>query len=285
MVLEDSETTLIATASMMLTSGVELLRSTTGCETCGYCWGQPAAYWMVGRRKPFPSGTTVLTSHRRIWPSGPEMVMRRQAAFCWQKLRTDRSLVFPMQRTLAEEAGHWWPIPLQESGPFATERLPGCCVILEDEQALAWCPSKISSAEKSGGAVGKIWSRLPCWCTKQPRRCRTSGALPKTWVEAGTELHSETLPPSLTDLYADLPAAETMCSVQEPSWLGTKSDLLKLITHPRCCNTCRTKSAWVLACTVDDAQMSQLSRYTWSLIPWNCRSWTTGRSNSVNSRG
>ena len=195
----------------MLTSGVELLRSPTGCETCGSCWGQPAASWMVGRRTPFPSRTTVLTSHRRIWPSGPEMVMRRQAASCWQKLRTDRSLVFPMQRTPDEEAGHWWPTPSQESGPLATERLPGCCVILEDEQALAWCPSgrKISRAESSGESVWTIWSRLPCWCTKQPRRCRTSGALPETWVEAGTELHSETLPPSLTDLYAGLPAVET----------------------------------------------------------------------------
>ena len=195
----------------MLTSGVELLRSPTGCETCGSCWGQPAASWMVGRRTPFPSRTTVLTSHRRIWPSGPEMVMRRQAASCWQKLRTDRSLVFPMQRTPDEEAGHWWPTPSQESDPLATERLPGCCVILEDEQALAWCPSgrKISRAELSGESVWTIWSRLPCWCTKQPRRCRTSGALPETWVEAGTELHSETLPPSLTDLYAGLPAVET----------------------------------------------------------------------------
>ena len=121
MVLEDSETALIAPASMMLTSGVELLRSPTGCETCGSCWGQPAASWMVGRRTPFPSRTTVLTSHRRIWPSGPEMVMRRQAASCWQKLRTDRSLVFPMQRTPDEEAGHWWPTPSQESGPLATD--------------------------------------------------------------------------------------------------------------------------------------------------------------------
>ena len=195
----------------MLTSGVELLRSLTGCETCGSCWGQPAASWMVGRRTPFPSRTTVLTSHGRIWPSSPKMVMPRQAASCWQKLRTDQSLVFPMRRTPDEEAGHWWPTPSQESGPLVTERLPGCCVILEDEQALASCPSgrKISRAELSGGSVWTIWSRLPCWCKKQPQRCRTSGALPETWVEAGTELHSETLPPSLTDLYAGLPAAET----------------------------------------------------------------------------
>ena len=68
-------------------------------------------------------------------------------------------------------------------------------------------------------------------------------------------------------------------------WLGTKLDLLKLITHPRCCNTCRTKSTWVLPYTADDAQMSQWSRYTWSLIPWSHRSWTTGHSNLVNSRG
>ena len=73
--------------------------------------------------------------------------------------------------------------------------------------------------------------------------------------------------------------------IKSNCWLGTKLDLLKLITHLRCCNTCRTKSAWVLACTADDARMSQLSRYTWSLIPWSHRCWTTGRSNLVNFQG
>ena len=76
---EDMETALVALASMMLTSCVELLRSRFGRWTCGSCWGQPAASWMVGRRTPFPSPSKVLTSHRHTWPCGPGMVMRRQA--------------------------------------------------------------------------------------------------------------------------------------------------------------------------------------------------------------
>ena len=49
-----------------------------------------------------------------------------------------------------------------------------------------------------------IWYRLPWLCTTQPRRCRTSGTLHDTCVEAGTRLHSGALPPSHIDVLACL---------------------------------------------------------------------------------
>ena len=47
-------------------------------------------------------------------------------------------------------------------------------------------------------------NRLPWLCTTQPRRCRTSGTLYETCVEAGTRLHSGALPPSHIDVLACL---------------------------------------------------------------------------------
>ena len=84
-------------------------------------------------------------------------------------------------RTPGEEAGCWWPTPSQGSVPFPIEFRPGCCVILEDELALAWCPSdhKTWGVESSDGSVWTIWSCLPCWCMTQPWHCQTSGALPE----------------------------------------------------------------------------------------------------------
>ena len=49
-----------------------------------------------------------------------------------------------------------------------------------------------------------IWYRLPWICTTQPWRCRTSGTLHETCVEAGTRLHSGALPPSHIDVLACL---------------------------------------------------------------------------------
>ena len=52
-------------------------------------------------------------------------------------------------------------------------------------------------------------------------------------------------------------------------WLGDKSDMLKLIIRPRCCNTRRIKLAWVLACTGDEVQISHGAwpfDATW--LPW-----------------
>ena len=92
---------------------------------------------------------------------------------------------------------------MAHSGPLMTERWSGCCMILEGELALAWCPSRCKTwgDDLSGRSMLMIWSRLLCWCLRRPRHWRASGALPETSVETGSRLHNRA-PPSWTDLYA-----------------------------------------------------------------------------------
>ena len=44
--------------------------------------------------------------------------------------------------------------------------------------------------------------------------------------------------------------------IKSNCWLGTNLYLLKLMTQPGCCSTCRTKSAWARACTEEKALIS-----------------------------
>ena len=197
----------------MLPSGAELPKSLTDHGNCESCWVQPVAFWMVGGRTPFPSQTMELAWHRRIWPSGPGMVMPRQAASCWQKSRTDQSLLFPMRRTLDEETihsvGRVWPTCERASAWMLHEPGRWTGTSLMPFRSLTW------GKESSGRSVWTIWYRLCWWCTTQPQRCHTSDTLHETCVEAGTRLHSGALPPSLTDWRAGFPAAWTVVAVSK----------------------------------------------------------------------
>ena len=156
---------------------------------------------------PIPyHGTDMASTYLILWSGNGDA---KTGSFLLAKSRTDRSLVFPMHRTLEVEAACW--LHTLSVVPHETERQLECCAILEGELAPAGCPShcKTWEDESSGGSVWTIWSRLPCWCTTGPRHCYTWGTLPETWVEAETRLHSRLLPPSLTDWCVGSPAAGT----------------------------------------------------------------------------
>ena len=97
---EDTKTAWVAPASMMLPSGAELPKSLTDHQD-RESWVQPVAFWMVGGCTPFPSHSTGMAS-TYLAPRSRNGDAKT-GSFLFAKSQTDRSLVFPMRRTLDEE--------------------------------------------------------------------------------------------------------------------------------------------------------------------------------------
>ena len=100
---EDTKTAWVAPASMMLPSGAELPKSLTDHQD-RESWVQPVAFWMMGGCTPFPSHSTGMAS-TYLAPRSRNGDAKT-GSFLFAKSQTDRSLVFPMRKTLDEETTH-----------------------------------------------------------------------------------------------------------------------------------------------------------------------------------